>query len=262
MNYYQYHIGDFNNATRHLTRLERSIYRDLLDLYYDTEKPLISDIKRLARLCLIDSDSMDALDSVLSEFFTASDDGYSNKRADAEIEAYKKQVEGGKLGNAKRWGKRDRVALESPPESVATRNHEPVTSNHEPVTSDGTAKPRRASLFDGKTEIPEAWGNWLKNVRPELVPEAVYFKFRAHYAESGSKRVDWFGAWQIWAINERIEKSTKLDVERQTVPSKSGEDPALTKIKADRLKSRPPTLAELAAMAKARAKPKGGKNDH
>ena len=29
MNFYQHHIGDFNNATRHLTRLERSIYRDL-----------------------------------------------------------------------------------------------------------------------------------------------------------------------------------------------------------------------------------------
>ena len=39
MNYYQHHIGDFNNATRHLSLVERAIYRDLLDMYYDTEQP-------------------------------------------------------------------------------------------------------------------------------------------------------------------------------------------------------------------------------
>ncbi|MCY3212700.1 DUF1376 domain-containing protein, partial [Acinetobacter baumannii] len=27
MNYYQHHIGDFNNATRHLSLIERAIYR-------------------------------------------------------------------------------------------------------------------------------------------------------------------------------------------------------------------------------------------
>ncbi|WP_139121453.1 YdaU family protein, partial [Acinetobacter baumannii] len=50
MNYYQHHIGDFNNATRHLSLIERAIYRDLLDMYYDTEKAIdASSIDRLAR---------------------------------------------------------------------------------------------------------------------------------------------------------------------------------------------------------------------
>ena len=49
MNYYQHHIGDFNNATRHLTRVERVLYRDLIELYYDTEKPITSDLDYLAR---------------------------------------------------------------------------------------------------------------------------------------------------------------------------------------------------------------------
>lgn len=49
MNYYQHHIGDFNNATRHLSLVERAIYRDLLDMYYDTEKPIdASNLERLA----------------------------------------------------------------------------------------------------------------------------------------------------------------------------------------------------------------------
>ena len=30
MNYYPHHIGDFDYATRHLTRVERSIYRVLI----------------------------------------------------------------------------------------------------------------------------------------------------------------------------------------------------------------------------------------
>ena len=49
MNYYQHHIGDFNNATRHLTRVERSLYRDLIELYYDTEKYLTDDVDWLER---------------------------------------------------------------------------------------------------------------------------------------------------------------------------------------------------------------------
>jgi len=32
MNYFPLHIGDFNSATRHLSRLERSIYLDLIML--------------------------------------------------------------------------------------------------------------------------------------------------------------------------------------------------------------------------------------
>ena len=47
MNFYKKHIGDFNNATRHLTRVERSLYSDAIELYYDTESVLTSDIKKL-----------------------------------------------------------------------------------------------------------------------------------------------------------------------------------------------------------------------
>lgn len=49
MNHYPHHIGDFNTATMHLTFVERALYRELLDLYYDTEKPLMADVGKLAR---------------------------------------------------------------------------------------------------------------------------------------------------------------------------------------------------------------------
>ena len=56
VNFYPHHIGDFNNATRHLTRTERSVYRDMLDMYYDTELPLPLDSKTLSRKLLARSD--------------------------------------------------------------------------------------------------------------------------------------------------------------------------------------------------------------
>ncbi|WP_017817091.1 YdaU family protein [Acinetobacter baumannii] len=65
MNYYQHHIGDFNNATRHLSLIERAIYRDLLDMYYDTEKAIdASSIDRLARQSYFDHMEKEMADHV------------------------------------------------------------------------------------------------------------------------------------------------------------------------------------------------------
>ena len=89
MHYYQHNIGDFNNATRHLTRVERALYRDAIELCYDTEEPLISDFDALARKLLArEKEEKDALKVVLGEFFTLTDDGYRNCRCDSEIEKY------------------------------------------------------------------------------------------------------------------------------------------------------------------------------
>lgn len=69
MNYYQHHIGDFNNATRHLSLIERAIYRDLLDMYYDTEKAIdATSIDRLARRLQCTTEEQKALKYVLDEF--------------------------------------------------------------------------------------------------------------------------------------------------------------------------------------------------
>lgn len=94
MNHYPHHIGDFNNATRHLTRVERSLYRDMIELYYDTEQPLNSDVNRIARRVLAHTEEeVQALRSVLEEFFTMEDDGWHNKRCDTEIAKYRGQIE-------------------------------------------------------------------------------------------------------------------------------------------------------------------------
>jgi uncharacterized protein YdaU (DUF1376 family) len=91
MFYYKFHIGDYQSHTRHLTIREHISYRFLLDLYYLQEKPLVNDIKKLAKLLTIPDYEKD-IKAVLEEFFTLTDSGWANKRADLEIESYKKKL--------------------------------------------------------------------------------------------------------------------------------------------------------------------------
>lgn len=91
MYFYNFHIADFNAATRHLTHLERAFYRDLIDMYYDTEKAITGDLPKLERLLLVKTDDeKQALQSVLDEFFVIKTDEhgkshYHNKRIDREL---------------------------------------------------------------------------------------------------------------------------------------------------------------------------------
>lgn len=94
MNYYPHHIADFNNATRHLSRVERSIYRDLLDIYYDTEQPLTPVEQELARKVIARSEEeLQALRQVLSEFFIETDEGWKHERCEAVLAEYRAKVE-------------------------------------------------------------------------------------------------------------------------------------------------------------------------
>lgn len=103
MNYYSKHIGDFNNKTRHLSRIERSLFSDAIELYYSTERPLISDINKLSRLLLATTEEeKDALKIILNEFFILKKDVYRNKRCDEELAIYNSKCKHnqrvGKLG--------------------------------------------------------------------------------------------------------------------------------------------------------------------
>src|SRR5690606_35557529 len=90
-----YHIGDFNNATRYASRLERSIYRDLLDMYYEQESAIDgTDLDKLQRrLNVRSTDEQTALDFVLTEYFENQDGFYFNNRCEQEIKKYQDKLE-------------------------------------------------------------------------------------------------------------------------------------------------------------------------
>lgn len=94
MNHYPHHIGDFNTATRHLSRLERDVYRDMRDMYFDTEAALDgSNFDLLARrLCCRTPEEVAALQFVLSEFFVQQEDGrYQNEECELVIAQFHAQ---------------------------------------------------------------------------------------------------------------------------------------------------------------------------
>jgi uncharacterized protein YdaU (DUF1376 family) len=140
MHFYQHHIGDFNSATRHLTRIERSVYRDLLDLYYGTERQLTLDRTALCRRVIASSnEESTAVEQVLNEFFTETPTGWFHARCEAEIEAYKanssqRAVAGKASAEAKRRKKLqamngEATPVEQPLSFVATADNG-ASTNH------------------------------------------------------------------------------------------------------------------------------------
>jgi len=89
MNYYEHHIGDYAEATAHLSILEDGAYSRLLRKYYATEQALPADIGRVQRLVGARTDEeRGAVEIVLREFFDLRDDGWHQPRCDKLIAAY------------------------------------------------------------------------------------------------------------------------------------------------------------------------------
>lgn len=84
MNYYERHLGDYAKDTAHLSMLEHGAYSLLLDRYYATEQGIPEgQAHRVARART--KDEKQAVESVLSEFFTLTDGVWINLRAEEEI---------------------------------------------------------------------------------------------------------------------------------------------------------------------------------
>jgi len=166
MNYYPHHIGDFDRATRHLTRIERSVYRDLIELYYDTEQPLTLDMSALCRKIIARSnEEATAVKQTLNEFFNKTDDGWYHARCEEEIEKYHanstQKSAAGKASAAKRALKKQQAIngrstgvatdVEQPSNGIAT-NQEPVTNNHTTTTSSPALRSEDPEAAEGEQE--------------------------------------------------------------------------------------------------------------
>jgi len=147
--------------------MENLAYRLLLDLYYLHERPFNVCSTTLARQINL-RDCEQEVDAILNEFFTKTDDGWINKRADLEIAHYR-----GKLEQAARAGKASaakRTINARSTDVQPTNNQEPITNNHKtpkpPLTPPGgfdefwAAYPKKT----GKAAALKAWSK-LKDIR-------------------------------------------------------------------------------------------------
>ena len=153
MNYYKFNIGDYAAATRHLTMLEHGAYRMLLDVYYTTEQPLPVEVKSAARKAgARTKDEIAAVEIVLNEFFTLTENGWIQKRCESEIAFYQQKAENnkvvGKLGG--RPKKQTQTVSDGNPEITQTVSEnnpqETLTTNHKPLTIINKEKDKKKAV--------------------------------------------------------------------------------------------------------------------
>lgn len=197
MHYYQHHIGDFDRATRHLSRIERSIYRDLIDVYYDTEQALTRDVAALCRKVVARSEEEKAaVLAVLDEFFIDTPNGwFHDDCAEAIAEYHKKSSQASEAGKASAVARAQRrmeamtVAVkpnENPTDvertlnGRTTENQQDVNeqpTNHKPLTTNQKPKVKIASPSALPDWIPiPAWEGFLamrKQVKKPITLEAI-----------------------------------------------------------------------------------------
>lgn len=133
MHFFKFHIGDYRQATMHLTNEEDLAYRRLLEMYYDTEQPIPTDIPWVSRRLRLDSKS---IESVLNDFFTLTEHGWVNHRADQEIAEYHAWTEKQKA-NGSKGGRPKKTQVKPTANPVLTQkkpNQKPLTTNHKPET--------------------------------------------------------------------------------------------------------------------------------
>ena len=160
MNYYQFHIGDFRSGTVNMSRHTRWIYRDLLDIYYDTEQPLSLDLDALCDQLGVETDEERRIVERLLRFkFTKGEEGYRHPICDRVISEYHKKATtaqaNGKLGGRPRKANKteekpggfsvgtDRQPDGNPHGGGSQTNQEPLTNITTPKPPDGGSPPAR-----------------------------------------------------------------------------------------------------------------------
>jgi uncharacterized protein YdaU (DUF1376 family) len=210
LNYYPHHIGDFNNATRHLTRVERALYRELIELYYDTESPLpAGDFQALCKKVLAhDTVEREAVSAVLGEFFIKEGDVYRHPRCDAEIALYRAKqeaaIKGGRASAESRLNRKSTIVQRRLNGGATNQNQEPRTKNQEPES--------RAPQRSQGSRLPPDWQPddslkaWAAGERTDLDVPTVVAKFRDYWrGVPGSKgrKLDWDATFRNFIRSER-----------------------------------------------------------
>ena len=196
MHQYPHHIGDFRGGTVNMTRLERWIYRDLIEVYYDKEQPLPLDLVALCRdIGVRTEDEKAVVVSVLDYKFTKTDAGYVHDVCERVIEEYRAKAdtarENGKKGGRPRKADSNQEKPNGfpeepsgiPEETGSEANHKPLTNNHKPKES----KAIRAPRFDAQAHLeslgvdPKVARDWLdirkgKRLKPTETAMAGVFE--------------------------------------------------------------------------------------
>jgi hypothetical protein len=190
----------------------------------------------------------EVVESVLKEFFEATEEGYKNRRADLEIREYHgfidKQRKNGKLGG--RPKKTQRKPTANPDLTQIKPNQEPVTSNHKPKnTATFVASPDGVS-----SEVWESFVKQRKAKRAQLT-DMVINNIKREAESAGWSLEDALKEivvrnWQSFKADWVAKPANKADQVFTTVPSRFERDPALIAVE-QKLKEAVPMPPEIRA---------------
>jgi len=165
MHFYSFNIGDYISHTKHLSNMEDLAYRRLLDLYYLHERTLNEDVAIVARKINM-RDNVPEVETVLEEFFVLeTGKGWTNPRADEEIEKYQSKVQ-----SAIRAGKASAIARSNARSTTVQPNKKQETLNNKQETYNNKTlkRPRNVSK--------KTWDDFLvhrKNKKAPLTETAL-----------------------------------------------------------------------------------------
>jgi len=165
MHFYSFNIGDYISHTKHLSNMEDLAYRRLLDLYYLHERTLNEDVAIVARKINM-RDNVPEVKVVLEEFFILKvGKGWTNPRADEEIEKYQSKVQ-----SAIRAGKASALARSNARSTTVQPNKKQETLNNKQETYNNKTlkRPRNVSK--------KTWDDFLvhrKNKKAPLTETAL-----------------------------------------------------------------------------------------
>lgn len=222
MKYYPHHIGDFDRATRHLSRLERSIYRDLIELYYDTEKPLSLDTPTLCRRIIARSnEEATAVEQALNEFFIETPDGWFHSRCDTEIDKFlssnTQKSQAGKASAAKRALKKQQALNARSTDVQQTCNGTPTILD--PRTK--TLEPRERDARAGKFKITMEWKPdqeilgmvcMRKGLGKDLITDELITDFVLYWSCDGAAFAE-----QVW-VSKLCDQARRAQTRESTQP--------------------------------------------
>lgn len=209
MNYYEHHIGDYAEATAHLSFVEDAAYSRMIRKYYATEKPLPADIRAIQRLIGARSkEEREAVQVVLDEFFVLQDDGWHQTRCDEDIARYQSKQGKARASANARWSKphTERNANASLPHmqtdsernANASETHNGRNALQSPVPSPQTPNPNTKQPFPaadatGKVSAPvteaEYWQAGVEMLTNAGTPEKQARTFLGMLCKDGQKPV-------------------------------------------------------------------------
>jgi uncharacterized protein YdaU (DUF1376 family) len=218
MNYVERHFGDWARDTAHLSMLEEGAYNRLVDLYYVRETPLPIDLTACCRLArAMTASERAAVKSVLAEFFDQTDDGWTHKRCDREIDRFRTKSGKASASAKARWGappnadaKPDAPAHANA-SAKAVRHARAATSSQAPLPTPQapeTAQPEvapsggsRSSPRPTRKAPPDfapspEMRTWAKANAPGVNVDAEAEKLRDH--TFATARSDWDGTFRNW----------------------------------------------------------------